>query len=58
MNFIIKVLSVIGALVFIISGATGAMKPFGDFIEHGIILRIFEVLLGLVLFYNVSRRLK
>ncbi len=55
MNFVIKVLSVIGALVFIIAGVTGAMQPFGDFLQHGIVLRIFEILLGLVLLYNVSK---
>jgi hypothetical protein len=55
MNFLIKFLSGIGALVFIVSGITGTMRPFGEFIQHGTILRIFEVILGLVLLYNVSR---
>ncbi len=55
MNFVIKVLSIIGAMVFIVAGITGTIKPFGDFLEHGTILRIFEVMLGLVLLYNVSR---
>lgn len=55
MNFVIKVLSIIGALVFVVSGITGTIQPFGDFLEHATILRIFEVMLGLVLLYNVSR---
>jgi uncharacterized YccA/Bax inhibitor family protein len=55
MIFIIKVLSVMGALLFIIAGVTGKIQPFGYFIQHGIILRVFEVLLGMLLLYNVSR---
>ncbi len=55
MNFVIKVLAIIGALVFIIAGVTGKMQPFGDFLQHGAVLRVFEVLLGIVLLYNVSR---
>lgn len=55
MNFVIKVLAIIGALVFIVAGITGSIKTFGGFLEHSIVLRIFEVLLGLVLLYNVSR---
>ncbi len=55
MTLIVKVLSTIGALVFVIAGVTGKMLPFGDFLQHGALLRIFEVLLGMVLLYNVSR---
>ena len=55
MKLVIKVLSVIGALVFIVSGITGAIHPFGDFLQQTVILRIFEVLLGLVILYNVSK---
>ncbi|QQR76609.1 hypothetical protein IPJ63_03895 [Candidatus Nomurabacteria bacterium] len=53
MNIIIKILSIIGALTFIVAGVTGAMQPFGDLFTNSIWLRAFEVLLGAVLLYNV-----
>ena len=55
MNTIIKILSTIGALTFIVAGVTGKMLPFGDFFVNSIWLRLFEVLLGLVLIYNAFR---
>ncbi len=53
MKVLITILVVIASLTFIAAGLTGSPSPFGNFLNHSIIVRVFEILIGVSLLLSL-----